>query len=352
MRQLAIVLTLLLWLTSSVAQTPTISPSAQLAIECSGSVFKVFVYTTENDDVPYEGTSFVIYQVGSANNPTLYLMTAAHVLLGQKANDDANLDQITKICVRYSHNGSWQITRDENGGFKGGSVFIPIKWSSFNHDFALLKVVQAGRPVKALPISELNPKVNDGFTAFGFQHGSNIGTPINGTLQSLAGVSAQPWFLGDVNISPGNSGGPVFANDGVFALVEGRINEDGAVKALVPISLARHFLEDSIPGFSFHTARNVKRVVTKPLSVDCLEKKVETVSLQVPVSYGEELLSASAGFDKPQNLKSHRVNSVKTLGNVVTVEYEIVGPPVSPFGCREGSAILKVTAEVRQILSQ
>src|SRR5690242_13581198 len=137
MRQSGIVLTLLLWVTSSVAQTSTISP-AQLAIEYSVSIFKVFVYTTENDDVPYEGTCFVIYQVGPANNPTLYLMTAAHVLLGPKANDDTNLDLIRKILVSYSNNGNWEITQDEKGNFKGGSVFISPKWSSLNNDFALL----------------------------------------------------------------------------------------------------------------------------------------------------------------------------------------------------------------------
>ena len=269
------------------------------------------------------------------------------------ANDDTNLDQIKKICVSYSNNGNWEITKDEKGNFRGGSVFIPPKWSSFNHDFALLKVVRAGKPVKALPIAERNPKVNDGFTAFGFQLGSSIGTPINGTLQSPADVSEEPWFLADVNISPGNSGGPVFANDGVFALVEGRINKDGSVKALVPISLARHFLEDSIPGFRFHTAGHVvTREVTKPLSVDCLKTKLETVTLQVPISYGEELLSASVSFDKPRNLKSDQVNTVSIQGNIVTVEYEIVGPRVGRFGCPEGSAILKVTAKIRQILSQ
>lgn len=342
-----ILLVFMLGVTGIVAQTSTVSPAAQLATKYSGSVFKLFVYTTEGI-YPEEGTCFVIHQVGPTDNPTLYLMTAAHVLLGPEADDDTNLAKIKKIQIDYSNNGHWEITND-NGELKGGSIFVPPKGVR-HHDFALLQVVQAGRPAKTLPIAGQDPKVNDSFTVFGFEGESSIGTPINGTIQSEAGVSEEPWFLANVDISEGNSGGPAFADSGVFALVEGRFKPKGAVMTLVPISLTAHFLEDNIPGFKFGptTGDIVKREVSKVLRVDCLQTKEDSVDLHVRVRKGEELQSASASFEQTHNLKSYSIKAVNIEGNVVTVDYILVGPGIKMFGCKdEGSATLKVTAQVR-----
>lgn len=332
----------------AVAQVPNPSPP-ELAGQYLGSVFKVLVYDNEHGNVPEEGTCFVVFQTGAPDNPTLYFLTAAHVVLGGEASDDTNIGRVTKIQVKYSNNGFWDVDR--------ASVRVPEKWDSYYRDFALFKVTLAGRSIKTVPLSTHSPRVNDHFTALGFPHGLEIPTPINGTIQVEPGNGFdEPWFLADANLSPGTSGGPVFTEEGVFAMVQGRHKDALVPKFLVPISITGRFLPDYIPGFIWPN-RPIEKLLQREVSstyleVNCLEQKSDTIQIRVPLKAEEELVSAAATFEQMDNLRAQEVKVIGTQGNTVTVRYTLVGSSVALFGCKGGGhATLRVVATIRQSMA-
>src|SRR5258708_1747365 len=176
------------------------------------SVFKLFVWNTERPNVPLEGTAFCIYSVGDSDNPTLYFLTAAHVILGENAGDDTKLDIVDRIEVRFggAKGDVWEIDKK--------TIKIPRDWESDGRDFATFKVLAAGRRVRALKLVDTRPDDLQ-FSVIGFPQGFPSSLEVNGKLLSEAGQPiVQPWFVVEASLSPGMSGGPAISQEGVFAI--------------------------------------------------------------------------------------------------------------------------------------
>ncbi len=218
--------------------------------DAGASVFKIQVKT--EGGVGSEGTGFVIHTTGNPDNPTLYLLTAAHVILGINAGNDAKPDVVVdQIDVKYGSGQSeiWTIKKDAVGKF----VTIPDQWNSSGRDFALIKIVGASRKYSALCLANRSPEPTQPFAAIGYLEGSLSFLPIQGTVLTRAGQGvSKPWFIVEApSLSHGMSGGPALSSDGVFAVVRGAPEEQPdqplLVKTLIPLTLAETFLRDNIP---------------------------------------------------------------------------------------------------------
>lgn len=278
------------------------------------------------------------------DNPTLYFVTAAHVVLGGEATNDTGIGRVSKILVKYSTNGFWDVNTT--------TVRVPQRWETYYQDFALFTVSQAGRHIKTVPLSLRAPAPNGHFAAVGFPRGLDVATPISGTIQVEPGNGIdEPWFVADANLSPGTSGGPVFTGDGVFAIVQGRHREAEAPKFLVPLAMTTRFLQDYIPNFSPYSAKKIvqREVSTSYFEVKCLETKSDTIAVEVPLEVGEELLSVNATLEQLNNLRVHEARVISAHGTKVAVRYTFLGPKLGLFGCKgDGHATLKVVATIRQ----
>ena len=216
------------------------------------SVLKIQV-KSNGSSVPSEGTGFVIHTTGNPDNPTLYLLTAAHVILGINAGDDTKPGVVVdQIDVRYGSGESeiWTIKKDAIAK----SVTFPNQWHSTGHDFALIKIVGASRKYRALCLANRLPEPNQAFSAVGYLEGSPSWLSVHGTVLTRAGQGLpKPWFIVEApSLSHGMSGGPALSSDGVFAVVRGAPEEERPgqqllVKTLIPLTLAETFLRDNIP---------------------------------------------------------------------------------------------------------
>src|ERR1041384_1239517 len=219
--------------------------------DVSASVFKIQVKFEGGG--ASEGTGFVIHSTGNPNNPTLYLLTAAHVILGDNAGNDTRPDVVlSQIDVRYG-SGQSEIWTIKEGAI-AKSVSIPNQWNSSGRDFALIKIIGAGRKYRPLCLANRSPEPTQPFETIGFLQGSFSSLTVQGKVLTGAGQGlSKPWFIVEApSLSHGMSGGPALSNDGVFALVRGapeeeRSNQQLLVKTLIPLTLAETFLRDNIP---------------------------------------------------------------------------------------------------------
>jgi len=213
------------------------------------STFRVNVWLRETPAVPIQGTAFVIDSTGDANNPTVYFLTAAHVILGGVAKDTTRREEVVDhVEIRFDNSigGSWPINLD--------AIWFPTNWESTGRDFAIIKVVSAGRPV--LPLKLIDQPVggykDKQFVAYGFPPDFTRSVPVDGkVIDDAAGNSdpTKPWLLVTSSFTHGMSGGPVVTSEGVFGTIQGRTDVAEELKYVIPISHALPFIREIIPGY-------------------------------------------------------------------------------------------------------
>jgi tetratricopeptide (TPR) repeat protein len=227
----------------------TIPRPLTLYAQESVRVFKIFAANKDRPTVPLEGSAFVVASEGNSSNPTLYFLTAAHVILGPEGTDDTKIsDVLDKLQVRFgaAEGDVWNVNLN--------TIRIPIHWESEGRDFALFRVGNtgnAGRDIKACKLVTTRPD-DKHFLVEGFPAGVSTLIQMNGTLLTDAAGDASdaPWYVVDAQIAPGMSGGPALSTEGVFAIVQGRHQTAEQLKLLVPIALAGNFLRDNIVSFA------------------------------------------------------------------------------------------------------
>ncbi|CDX58796.1 exported hypothetical protein [Mesorhizobium plurifarium] len=159
-----------------------------------------------NGGVVERGTGFIVSHDG-------YIVTAAHVFPPNAANLWAVIGQ--REGTRYS-----LTLRERNEG----------------SDVALWQLPQSASCRYSVTIAEKNPKVLDRTLALGFPGKEGL-TPVTVNITNL--TSALGFYKTDGFLEPGNSGGPVFNEDGmVVAFVEGGTVVGSDNNDIVPIAAA------------------------------------------------------------------------------------------------------------------
>jgi hypothetical protein len=217
-------------------------PYIRVAERYRGEVLQIRVVDGEGSR---SGTCFPIYVSSAKKNPNVWFITAAHVILGEAANDYTTREGLKEVTLSSGSSAPWTID------FKATPrvIQIPLAWDSSGHDFALVYVRGFGRPVTPLPLSTRSLKYGDDFVVVGFPGGAPQTLPARGQVQAGPGEYDPLWYLvtGET-IAPGMSGGPAFTDDGVFALVSGR---DAVGKLLVPVGMAYAFVRTILPTLSW-----------------------------------------------------------------------------------------------------
>lgn len=345
--------------------------------DLSPSVFQVRVSLKTSPNAFFEGTGFAVSVQGNPNNPTLYILTAAHVILGEDADDDTKVkDIISQVSVRFGGavGDHWNINLD--------GIRIAPQWKSSGRDFALLPVPVAGRRIDPLPLSRETAQVRSEFTAWGFPPtGAQMSAvPIKGDVLQAAGSSGTPWILVDGAITPGMSGGPCWDGKGVFGIIHGPPPGLQQLKYLVPVDLARNFLIDNIPGLTLadegppppprQLAPLLARawVVGKrthfdsvivnlekrgdPVTVGCEQKADSSVSYSPDAD--SKVISHSAHWTDLDNIKSHSAQS-DVVGTQILAAGFIVGLDRQVFNCPgggHGTLVLALSIERRTAITE
>lgn len=187
--------------------------------------FKVVVELKEAPTVPEEGTAFVVHVTGDEDNPTVYLATAAHVILGGEAVDSTRLDDVvTKVTVRRGK-GIRDVPVDPN------HVMIPERWESTDRDFAILVIDHFGEKIEPIGLSRRVPRVAENFEVFGVprkgQDAQLIPCQVSGALGSRP---RRMLPAARCSTDHGMSGGPAYGLAGVFGIFHGADADAGELR--------------------------------------------------------------------------------------------------------------------------
>ncbi len=118
-------------------------PHIVTAEKYAGSVFRIEVEDGESS-LPRSGTAFPIHTAGPQDNPTVWFLTAAHVLFGPQARFESDATRLKRVIVRKGGGQSWEVDRS--------TIQVPPNWNTRWLDFAVMKVIGMGLVVTPVPL--------------------------------------------------------------------------------------------------------------------------------------------------------------------------------------------------------
>ncbi|MBH23677.1 MAG: hypothetical protein CMH57_04250 [Myxococcales bacterium] len=196
----------------------------------------VHIFYINNPDTPDirqpSGTGFLI-------SPEGVIATAAHVV------EDEGL-----IDVKFS-----RVDGSE-------AIYMPAQVVTLDRDrdVALLKIdhEEGVGPLKVAPLSEEVPRMGDPIAIYGFPESEIVGFEMRRSSGTVSALRSNPLDRSgshdtrmleiEARIEPGNSGSPVFGEDGeVVGLVSSRWKTTDAYALAAPIAVVRDLLRERYP---------------------------------------------------------------------------------------------------------
>ena len=310
----------------------------------ANSVFQVIVTTP--DGGVRKGSAFVFHLDGHPDHPTFaYLLTAAHVILGDLAKDGTPVKDSTPVAdVAKSVSVRFGPAQGDLWSLQLESIRIPLDWKSAGRDFAVLRVDITGRQFEPLPLTFDSPQPQTSFNAYGFPGDFTIPYPYGGQTQGIAGANnPYLWIVAAGTIPQGLSGGPALLTSGeAFAIVEGWPSSAPELRYLAPLTLIGSWLQDNVPHFVSPTVANrfqlrasvVSRALVtttqepfekrnQSVNVGCEESRTDTISYLV--APGTTLVDGSARWDQVDNIKSQQMSKALFNGSELVATGTIVG---------------------------
>ncbi len=307
-----------LLLASSLSIVPAYAASAREAVDSVVMVYQNYIGPDENGD-PAEfagyGSGFAIGQVGK---PIQYIVTNFHVIAGA-----------------YAYKGVVQVF------FSAAAnrfVQAEVYWKNEDKDLAILRLPEATTERKAMvlcPSDEIN--IDDTFAALGYPSSDMIGNDFpkfdtsdisitKGGISKITRVDEVDCYLLDLDISSGNSGGPLVNSKGQVV----GINSFGIVSPNDTSTKANYAITID------ELIRNVDRSVI-PLTVAGEISHTRIILIVCGVLGAVIILVAAVWFFIRRNKKGGK-GAEKTAGNAAAASQKPMASVIGISGYFQGKA--------------
>ncbi len=176
------------------------------------------------DDGAEKGSGFIV-------SPDGYMLTNAHVVTPDETTNITS--EIFNVRVKYLH---------------AQPVIAELIARDYVHDLALLKLSppKDGTSWLTMPVSNKTTlDVGSTIAGLAFSPGDAALIPPGTKTTDEAYIDDKPvpWWQTSLNVTPGNSGGPIFSSDGTVVGIAVALNRNSqAVSYVIPIALARDLI--------------------------------------------------------------------------------------------------------------